>query len=44
MPELPEIETTRRVTGPLLTGRTVGSVRVTAAKMVRMPSAEDPIR
>ena len=38
MPELPEIETTRRVTGPLMTGRTVESVTVTAPKMVMMPS------
>jgi len=41
MPELPEIETTRRVTGPLMVGRTVTSVTVSAPKMVVMPSAEE---
>ncbi len=41
MPELPEIETTRRVTGPLMTGRTILSVCVNAAKMVIMPSPEE---
>ena len=41
MPELPEIETTRRVTGPLMTGRTIVSVDVNASKIVMMPSAEE---
>ena len=41
MPELPEIETIRRVTGPLLTGRTITSVTVDADKMVAMPSPRE---
>ena len=37
MPELPEIETVRRVTGPLMTGRTVASVEVLRDKIVDDP-------
>ena len=37
MPELPEIETVRRVTGPLMTGRTVESVEITREKVVSDP-------
>ena len=38
MPELPEIETVRRVTGPLMVGRTVRSVSVLREKIVAMPT------
>ena len=41
MPELPEVETVRRVTEPQITGRRIEAVRIVNAGVIAHPSAEE---